>query len=214
MEAKFRFNKTFRYEVNEPIETVETVLYVLHGYGQQAKYFIRKFQKIEGSVLVVAPEGMHRFYLQGTSGRVGASWMTKEAREDDISDNIEWLNALDDHITEKYAPKRKLILGFSQGGATAARWNYTEALRFEAMILWACVFPPDLDQDQEIVPQGQLHFAIGSEDEFYQGADQNELLQFYQEKDFETYLFEGKHDIHMETLEIILNRIKYLSNKR
>ena len=30
---------------------------------------------------------MHRFYLEGSSGRVGASWMTKEAREDDKKEN-------------------------------------------------------------------------------------------------------------------------------
>lgn len=214
MEEKFRFYKTYRYEVVEPKAPVETVLYLLHGYGQQAKYFIRKFQKIQDSVLVVAPEGMHRFYLEGTSGRVGASWMTKEAREDDISDNLGWLNALDDEITQKYTPKRKLILGFSQGGATAARWYYSDLQRFEAMILWACVFPPDLDPHQEIGSQGQLHFAIGSEDEFYKDSDQKDLIAFYKQKEFEIHLFDGKHDMDSETLEKILNKINHLANKR
>ena len=75
-------------------------------------YFIRKFRALFDDLLVVAPEGMHRFYLQGSSGRVGASWMTKEAREDDIADNLRWLQELDAHISAQYRPKRKLLLGF------------------------------------------------------------------------------------------------------
>ena len=56
------------------------VLYVLHGYGQLPAFFIRKFQaQVNAGWRVVAPEGAHRFYLKGTDGRVGASWMTREA---------------------------------------------------------------------------------------------------------------------------------------
>ena len=124
MERKLTANKTFRYEVSSDVQDHDTVLYVLHGYGQQAQYFIRKFRAQFDKLLVVAPEGMHRFYLQGSAGRVGASWMTKEAREDDIQDNIQWLEQLDATITKIYRPQRKIILGFSQGGATAARWYH------------------------------------------------------------------------------------------
>ena len=51
---------------------------VCHGYGQLAKFFIRKFKILQKeSVYIVAPQGFHKFYLKGFSGRVGASWMTK-----------------------------------------------------------------------------------------------------------------------------------------
>lgn len=214
MEEKLRHYKTFRYEVSEEAVQGKPVLYVLHGYGQQAQYFIRKFRSLFDDFVVIAPEGMHRFYLQGSAGRVGASWMTKEAREDDIADNISWLNALDEQITKRYQPSKKILLGFSQGGATAARWYHMGATPFEAMILWACVFPPDLDPSQEIKNAEEQHFTIGSEDEFYDAKAQQELFDFYNEKGFKVHPFEGKHDINPETLVKILQEINPDGYKR
>lgn len=207
MEQKLKSTKTFRYEISSETRDFDTVLYVLHGYGQQAQYFIRKFRSLFDKVLVVAPEGMHRFYLKGASGRVGASWMTKEAREDDISDNIHWLNELDAHISKEYEPKRKIVLGFSQGGATAARWHHLGKVDFDAMVLWASVFPPDLSAEKEVKKAFNQHFAIGDEDEFYAADTQEDLFQFYKNKGFETYSFQGKHDIEQDTLETIISKI-------
>jgi predicted esterase len=182
-------------------------LYVLHGHGQQAQYFIRKFRSFFDKVLVVAPEGMHRFYLQGASGRVGASWMTKEAREDDISDNLHWLNELDAHISERFQPTKKIVLGFSQGGATAARWYHLGKGNIDAMILWACVFPPDLSPEDEINEAENQYFVIGDEDEYYDSTSQSSLIEFYDDKGFTTHSFHGKHDIEVKTLETILSEI-------
>jgi len=204
MEQKLKAEKTFRYELSSDSDEFDTVLYALHGYGQQAQYFIRKLRPLFDKMLVVAPEGMHRFYLKGSSGRVGASWMTKEAREDDISDNIEWLDKLDSLITERFRPKRKIILGFSQGGATAARWFYKGNVSFESMILWACVFPPDLDAEKEIGISSEQHFVIGKNDQFYDTSVQDALIQFYESKGFVVHTFDGTHDIDKETLERIL----------
>lgn len=208
MERKLTSDKTFRYEVSSESDNFHTVIYVLHGYGQQAQYFLRKFRDLFEDYLVVAPEGMHRFYLSGSAGRVGASWMTKEAREDDISDNIHWLNALDQQITETYRPKRKILLGFSQGGATAARWYHLGNAKFDAMVLWACVFPPDLFPEKEIGISDNQHFVIGTNDEFYDAAAQQSLIAFYKNKGFDIHSFEGKHDIDGDTLKTILKEIK------
>lgn len=207
MEEKLPFYKTYRYEVSNQELEFDTVLYALHGYGQLAKYFIRKFSKVFENVLVVTPEGPHRFYLQGANGRVGASWMTKEAREDDIEDNIHWLNKLDKVITEKYQPKRRILLGFSQGGATAARWYHKGTVSFDGMILWACVFPPDLNPEVEIKSVSNQHFVIGSDDEYYQGESQEELISFFRNKGYQIHQFEGKHDINVELIVKLLLQI-------
>lgn len=208
MEQKLKADKTFRYEISSNSRTFDMVLYVLHGYGQQAQYFIRKFHSVFDKILVVAPEGMHRFYLKGSSGRVGASWMTKEAREDDIDDNIQWLNQLDAVITKQFKPERRIILGFSQGGATAARWFHKGNVSFESMILWACVFPPDLSPEEEVESAARQHFIIGTKDEFYNSDDQKELFDFYENKGFKTHSYVGTHDIEKTALESLLSEIK------
>ncbi len=68
---------------NEP----ENVWILFHGYGQSASYFLMNFKDFEPeNSLLIAPEGLSKFYLKGVDGRVGASWMTKENREAEIQD--------------------------------------------------------------------------------------------------------------------------------
>lgn len=207
MSQKFQFKKTFRYEChgnqNSPI-----LLYVLHGYGQLAPFFIRKFFTLENT-FIVAPEGMHRFYLNGTSGRVGASWMTKEEREDDISDNIDWLNALNKHIRSLGNFEKCLILGFSQGGATAARWFNSTEMDADHLIMWSSIFPPDIEIEKFIHPNEKRNFfVIGTNDEYFNEDSYNEAVLFYSHLNFEVKTFTGEHNIHSETLHSILAEIR------
>jgi predicted esterase len=210
MEYQFTHPKTFRYRTLNEGNKPTKVIYVLHGYGQLVEYFIRKFRTIGEDYLIVAPEGMHRFYLRGASGRVGASWMTKEAREADISDNLSYLDTLDEMLSKEYDFEEKYLLGFSQGGATAARWNQLGKSQFDAMILWACVFPPDLPQEIESSERQENYFVIGDEDEFYSEEDQEKLIHEYLSKDYKIKRYKGKHDIVNTTLTEILDE---LSNK-
>ena len=127
MSHRFKSLKTYRYFSISGKEKPRDLLITLHGYGQLAAYFIKKFNTCPDNYDILAPEGPHRFYKNGYSGRVGASWMTKEAREDDIEDNLHWLNLwLSEHLRSNHYEKI-ILLGFSQGGATAARWYYNEA---------------------------------------------------------------------------------------
>ena len=207
MEKKFSHTKTFRYEVHNSSQNPQNVLYVLHGYGQLVKFFIRKFHNLPEDIMIVAPEGMHRFYVNGLSGRVGASWMTKEAREIDIEDNVNWLDALDQEIQKTYHIKKTFLLGFSQGGATAARWQTLGKTKFDGMILWASVFPPDLTLNLSIDKLSPSWFTIGNEDELYPKEKQEDLIHFYSQKGYKCSIFEGKHDIHHETLLDIVHQL-------
>ena len=100
---------------------------VLHGYGQLASRFLRGFESIATPTrLVVAPEGLSRFYLDAGAGRVGASWMTKEDRAHEIEDYLAYLAQVRAALIP---PVPLTILGFSQGVATAARWAVAHRAR-------------------------------------------------------------------------------------
>jgi len=202
MEKHFKAQKTYRYEIQE--HEHEHLLIALHGYGQLAKFFLRKFQGLQSKGRVVAPEGPHRFYLQGYSGRVGASWMTKEARELDIQDNLVGLNALLSELQKSYSPKKITLLGFSQGAATAARWYQQNPSAFNQLILWAAVFPPDIDAGS-FPTKKPLHFVLGTQDEYYQGEAAQQLLRHYQSMGFKVHTYAGKHDIDGEVLKRLLD---------
>lgn len=199
--------KTFRYFTHGNPEKATTILYVLHGYGQLAEYFIRKFHGFDENYFIVAPEGMHRFYLNGTSGRVGASWMTKEARQQDIHDTQNWLKSLESELDEKYCFDNKIILGFSQGGATAARWNAIK--NNKNVIYWASVFPPDIEMNEQIeiesIPQN--YFVLGKKDEYFTPEQQNKTINFYKEKGFKITQYEGNHSVDLDVLKEILTDI-------
>lgn len=206
MEHSISLSKTFRYEVNQIGDNPKFILYALHGYGQLARYFIRKFQNLEESCIVVAPEGMHRFYLKGSSGRVGASWMTKEAREIDISDTNKFLNSIRTEIKKQY-DLPEILLGFSQGGATSARWNQISG-GFKAQILWGCVFPPDIEKEKiHSCGQGNDFFVLGTKDEYFDSEAQEKIKSFYESIQYSIVTFDGNHDIHLETLNEIIRRI-------
>ncbi len=197
--------RRLRYSVSGNQANPKKVLYALHGYGQLTEFFIRKFHDVPDDFLVICPEGPHRFYLSGSSGRVGASWMTKVEREVDIEDNLEYLNTLHASIQEKYPTiERIYFLGFSQGGAAAARWVELGSLEPDTLILWATVYPPDLDASFSSTPKNRF-FIIGENDEYYQGEALKQVINSYDNMGFKIKTFNGKHEINNDILLSILN---------
>lgn len=150
------------------------IWFVLHGYRQLAGRFLRYFTDLDdGTRLVVAPEALSRFYVDPAEGRhggedrVGASWMTREDREHEIADYVEYLDRLADLLGSRAASDaRRIVLGFSQGGHTAARWAVSGRSAPEELVLWGAYLPEDLHP-----PDAESRFAAcrvtlvrGSED--------------------------------------------------
>ena len=181
----------------------DQLLLVLHGYGQLADYFIRKFEAFANDYFIVAPEGPHRFYLKGFDGRVGASWMTKEKREWDIADNMQYLQ----QVVEQYGKGKSItLLGFSQGGATAARFAGSTDVKIHRFISWASAFPDDqISTFKDKLSTTALHFAVGNNDPFFTENAVDQALSFYKDLNFSCHTFEGVHDIDFKTLFDILN---------
>ena len=201
---EIKTSKTQRYFTHGDLKKATKLLIVLHGYGQLAEHFIRKFHQLPGNYYIVAPEAMHHFYLNGSSGRVGASWMTKEDRINNITDNNEYLNNLVDFLQTENKFSELLVLGFSQGGATAARWN-AQRKDIDQLILWASVFPPDLEESSFSNSKNGT-FVIGKHDEFYDAAAQDKEINKYRSLSFEIVEYDGKHDIDADTLKNLLDR--------
>ena len=162
--------KTCRYVTYGNITTAKTIWFTLHGYGQLAKYFIKNFTSLyPDENFVVAPEGFHRFYLDGMKGRVGASWMTSEDRLTDISDYVNYLDLLYQDLSKQAIEGHKLIvLGFSQGVATASRWMALGNTIPDCALFWAGSFPPDLQptDSKRWFNDIPTFCVVGNEDEY------------------------------------------------
>jgi predicted esterase len=177
----------------------------LHGYGHLASYFIRKFAALDnGKNLVVCPEGLHRFYLNGHNGRVGASWMTKEAREDDIADNMSWLNTIENNILSSYPDAQVVLLGFSQGAATAFRWLAKKNQPITFFVNYASQIPPDIDIKAVLnsLVSTAVFFVCGDSDEFMGEDERDAQLQLLSESGKKVLAmgFNGGHIIDSTTL--------------
>lgn len=148
-ERELQISKKARYYTyGHDITRARYIWLACHGYGQLGKFFINNFRSLDPDLhFVVAPEGLHRFYLEGFSGRVGASWMTKEARLDDISDYVNYLDSVLHHCgaSAKKPGQHIVAFGFSQGVATISRWVALGSHRPDIAVFWAGTFPPDLE---------------------------------------------------------------------
>ena len=141
------------YTLGAPGAAVREVWLACHGYGQLARYFLRKLAPLDdGTRLIVAPEALSRCYIENpgvahATARVGATWMTREDRLNEIRDYVGYLDAVHAHVSARPAWERVrlVVLGFSQGAATAARWAALGAAAPDALVLWAQGLPPDLD---------------------------------------------------------------------
>jgi predicted esterase len=131
----------------------KSIWILLHGHGQLAGPFIRYFADLAADdTLLVAPEALSRYYLVGidkpaAERPVGATWMTREDRESEIADYIEYLDALYEdvaHAASEFGAKVNVV-GFSQGAATATRWIAHSSARIDRLILWGGLLPPDTD---------------------------------------------------------------------
>lgn len=195
-------------------EMTKTVWFCLHGYGQSAEYFSKHFAELGSDEnVVIVPEGLSRFYIDGLSGRVGASWMTKVDREDEIKDQQNYLSRvaenagvdlMDPHV-------RVVLLGFSQGTATTVRWMVNAGIKVHALILWAGSFPHDVAvaDAAQFVGAGGFHYVYGTEDEYLKDLDMNERLAPLSEAGLtpRIWTFDGPHTMHKSTLQKILEAI-------
>lgn len=158
-----------RYAVRGEETAPSELWMVLHGYGQTAPRFLGQFEGLDdGSRLLVAPEGLHRHYLDEEERKVGASWMTSEDRLTDIEDYVGYLDLLHGRVLSalERPPASIVALGFSQGVHTLARWLALGEARIDTAVLWGAHLPPDLELADHAprVRRSAVFLVAGSED--------------------------------------------------
>lgn len=209
----FKTQKTAKVVIEGEVNpNLKMVWLVAHGYGHLASYFINKLKPILNEEnLVIVPEGLHRYYLNGVSGRVGASWMTKEEREHDIAD---YCSYLDDVYTRFISTLDGSVvvnaLGFSQGGATICRWAASTKFKIDNLIVWGSVIPPDMNWEVYLsnISVKNWIYVAGDNDEFLNTEQQKTQLELLKKYNItaETVFYNGGHDILEEPLRLLTQK--------
>ena len=213
-ETQIQVKKTARfYTIGEAGADTKEVWLVCHGYGQLAGRFLARFESIASSErVIVAPEGLHRFYLDpidrsADERRVGATWMTREAREADITDYIAYLDQVCNTVLADTPDAALIGLGFSQGTATITRWAAASQRQLRRLVLWGAGLPPDLDWSRadtrlRDVP---VTLVVGRRDPFAlpeRIAEQEALLGAHGIA-FNTVYYDGDHRVDPAVLRLL-----------
>jgi len=212
-----RVPRTARYyTIGEQSAAVRELWMVCHGYGQLAAPFLERFERIASpSRLIVAPEGLSRYYVDRSSTpndvppTVGASWMTREDREHEIADHVAYLDALHDLLRPPALARRVRlrVLGFSQGVATVGRWLALGRARADEVILWAGAFPPDIEPAAlaRKVGRAEVVLVIGSRDKLASWAGAETQVERFRDAGIAARLvtFDGGHRLDDATLDAL-----------
>lgn len=212
MKKSIRFEYEAHYSLShEPTFQEKEIWLVLHGYGQLAEFFVRKFNRFfSPDRLFIAPEGTNYTYLEGFQGRVGANWMTRHERETTIQNNHRYLDSLLVSILAGYAtPPQIHVLGFSQGAATAARWASRWKVEIRTLVLWAGGFALDLvlENAKTKFKNTKVILALGDRDEMItpENIQKQEELITQLQKEVVRVSYEGGHELDSDVLEKIIN---------
>lgn len=198
------------FTLNSLTEKTKRVWVVFHGYGQLAQYFLRKFSGLDADEnFIIAPQGLSKFYLEGFSGRVGATWMTREDRLTEIVNQHAYLDQILDEVGVDHNEKELVYFGFSQGVATMARYAAHAKLPFAEMILWAGSFPPELEAGDFDFLSGteRIRYYTGNADPFFKtGMDeeQKKIIRSTMGMDPEITFFEGKHEVKTDLVTALV----------
>ena len=215
MKKQISISKTGKYsQIGKCSKKINNVWIVLHGYGMLSEYFVKKFECIiNETTLVIAPEATNRFYLRDNYTRVGASWMTKLDKEQEISDNILFLDKLFSIIKKDIGHDNFKLntLGFSQGGPALVRWLMSNKLNTNSLILWGSDIPKDslVIENKSRWNSMNLKIVIGKNDEYINEEKKQEFIgvvKSYGLK-YELIEYEGSHKIIEEELKKIANSL-------
>jgi predicted esterase len=218
IEGHIRTPRTARYYATGAVTPETRELWIVcHGYAQLARYFIRPFNTIaEAHRVIVAPEALSRYYLESAPGvhgpdaRVAATWMTREDREHEMRDYIEYLDNLATHLTRD--PDDGLLLtalGFSQGAATVSRWAARGSARIDRVILWGSGLPGELEPSADLFRGASLTIALGTEDDHVSDAAVRRQEARLQQgaMQYRLHRYQGGHRIEAETLAGLLTAL-------
>lgn len=208
-ENHIKVTRTARYfTLGEINQNTKRVWIVLHGHKMLAGDFIKTFAELaEGSDYVIAPEALSRLYVKGDYGDVGANWMTKEDRENEISD---YVNYLDELFQKEIIPNKKDFsfevnaLGYSQGATTLSRWLAYGKAKVDKAIFWCGNLAHDVDYSKsKQFKNTPIYLVFGDKDKYYPADFYKTQVELLKKHGIEPkfHVFEGGHEIRMEVMK-------------
>ena len=209
----FEFSSSY-ITYNKLTDKTENIWIVFHGYGQLSKYFIRRFDVLEGDKnYIIAPQGLSKFYVDEDFKNVGASWLTKEDKESDLLNQQKYLIKLMDELKSKidFSKIKINLFGFSQGVSAFTRLLINYNMKIDNIIIWAGWVPDEFfNINKNVLKDTNLFFVVGNKDKYYN----NPIIKGYIEKfkktlnkEIDYFVFDGGHIVDRKVLKKINEKL-------
>lgn len=208
-ENHIKVTRTARYyTLGEINQNTKRVWIVLHGHKMLAGDFIKTFEVLaENGDYIIAPEALSRLYVKGDYGEVGANWMTKEDRDSEI---LDYVNYLDELFEKEIVPSKKEFsfeinaLGFSQGAATLSRWLAYGHSKINRAIFWCGNLAHDVDYSKsEQFKNTSVYLVFGNKDKYYPADFYKTQVELLQKHGIESkyHIFNGGHEMRVGVMK-------------
>ena len=202
--------KTARfYTLGELNQNTEQVWLVIHGFRQSAKSFLAEFEPLANdNTFFIAPEALNRFYIDKQGTEVGATWMTREDRLNEIKDYINYIDALYVNLGLNNYKGYITALGFSQGASTVTRWLNATTNRVDRAIVYGGEVAPELLPLKESsgLKKTSNYFVCGKLDKFITTERLTMAKDAYKSLNFTEIFFDGGHEINTGTLKNLIEQ--------
>ena len=209
----FEFSSSY-ITYNQLTDKTENIWIVFHGYGQLSKYFIRRFDVLDGDKnYIIAPQGLSKFYVDEDYKNVGASWLTKEDRGSDLLNQQKYLIKLMDELKLKidFSKIKINLFGFSQGVSALTRLLMNYNMKVNNIIIWAGWVPDEFfNINKDVLKDTNLFFVVGNKDKYYN----NPIIKGYLKKikniltkEIDYFVFNGGHIVDRKVLKKINEKL-------
>ena len=190
--------------LNHMTSTTKNVWIACHGIGFLSKYFISYFEELNPEDnYIIAPQAPSKYYQTKAYKYVGASWLTKENKEIEI-ENV--LNYLDSVLEKENLPEDKkiILMGFSQGVSIVTRWLVQRKIHCDHLVIHSGSIPLEFTKENfSYLPNLKTTVIYGNKDE-YLNQDKLEDQLKYARNIFpnppEVIEFDGKHVVDKNSL--------------
>lgn len=159
----FPTSRTARYySLGEAGPAIQEVWFCLGAHGQPTTELAAQLANLDTPErLLILPEGLSRFEvataLVGGASEppgaaplapyIGSAWFASDSLLLDLTDLTLYLDALAGQVLAACPPDTPVtVLGCGHGAAAACRWLAGGRVPYERLLLYAAMFPPDIDR--------------------------------------------------------------------
>ena len=139
------------YSLGEPGPGIGHLWVCLHGHDQPVAGLAAQLVQLDTPErLLILPEALSRHARPETSDRVAdalGTWFAPHSVDVDLADVTTYLDGLTDAVRARCpAGTPVTVLGYGHGAAAAVGWLAENHLAYDRLILYAPVFPPEIDR--------------------------------------------------------------------